>query len=41
MLALKIPHAYHDGPRRKHDWHSGWLPEAIKFLASPTGVTEQ
>jgi hypothetical protein len=23
---------YRDGPPRKHDWHSGWLPEAFEFL---------
>ena len=34
MLELKIPHAYRDGPQRKHDWHSGWLPEAVHFLAA-------
>ena len=42
MQALKIPHEYRDGPRRKHDWHSGWLPEAVRFLSGPpekAGVT--
>lgn len=29
---LKIPHEYRDGPERKHDWHSGWLPEAVGIL---------
>jgi hypothetical protein len=29
---LGISHLYHDGPRRKHDWHSGWVSEAVKFL---------
>lgn len=29
---LKIPHTYRDGPHRKHDWHSGWLPEAVQLL---------
>jgi hypothetical protein len=29
---LKIPHAYVDGPHRKHDWHSGWVPEAVRRL---------
>lgn len=30
---LKIPHVYHDGPQRKHDWHSGWVAEAVDALA--------
>ena len=29
---LQIPHTYRDGPQRKHDWHSGWLPEAALLL---------
>lgn len=29
---LKIPHAYRDGPSRKHDWHSGWVGEAVELL---------
>ena len=28
----KIPHAYIDGPVRKHDWHSGWVAEGMKLL---------
>ncbi|MHC4402860.1 MAG: alpha/beta hydrolase-fold protein [Planctomycetota bacterium] len=37
MLQLKIPHVYRDGPRRKHDWHSGWLPEAVELLLGDEG----
>lgn len=29
---LKIRHEYRDGPQRKHDWHSGWVPEAVELL---------
>jgi S-formylglutathione hydrolase FrmB len=29
---LKISHDYRDGPQRKHDWHSGWVEEAVKLL---------
>jgi enterochelin esterase-like enzyme len=29
---LKIPHSYRDGPQRKHDWHSGWVEEAVELL---------
>jgi S-formylglutathione hydrolase FrmB len=29
---LKIPHGYRDGPQRKHDWHSGWVVEAVELL---------
>jgi enterochelin esterase-like enzyme len=31
---LRIPHVYRDGPARKHDWHSGWLPEAVQLLVA-------
>ena len=34
MDRLKIAHVYQDGPQRKHDWHSGWVAEAVEFLAS-------
>ncbi|NQT40049.1 MAG: hypothetical protein HQ581_21330 [Planctomycetes bacterium] len=33
MTDLAISHAYADGPYRKHDWHSGWVAEAVEFLA--------
>ena len=29
---LKIPHDYRDGPRRSHNWHSGWVSEAVELL---------
>lgn len=32
---LKVAHEYRDGPRREHVWESGWLPEAVEFLARP------
>jgi hypothetical protein len=32
LLDLKIPHEYRDGPNRKHDWHSGWVEEAVELL---------
>jgi hypothetical protein len=32
MTKLKIAHEYRDGPQRKHDWHSGWVKEAVEFL---------
>jgi len=35
MVAWNIPHVYRDGPRRKHHWQSGWLPEAVGLLVSP------
>ncbi len=34
LLDLKIPHIYRDGPARKHDWHSGWVAEAVELLLS-------
>ena len=36
LETLAVPHAYLDGPQRKHDWHSGWVSEAVDLLlASP------
>jgi enterochelin esterase-like enzyme len=32
LETLTIPHAYLDGPQRKHDWHSGWVSEAVDLL---------
>ena len=33
---LRIAHAYRDGPQRKHDWHSGWVRDAVEeLLAAP------
>ncbi len=32
MMGLGIPHGYRDGPERKHDWHSGWVKEAVELL---------
>jgi hypothetical protein len=29
---LKVAHEYRDGPARKHDWHSGWVKEAVEML---------
>ena len=31
---LQIPHEFRDGPPRKHDWHSGWVPETVELLLS-------
>ena len=36
MEQWKIPHHYRDGPRQEHNWHSGWVAEAIRLLVSPT-----
>jgi len=32
LWQLKIPHGYRNGPKRKHDWHSGWVSEAVELL---------
>lgn len=29
---LRIPHDYRDGPQRPHNWHSGWVSEAVELL---------
>jgi enterochelin esterase-like enzyme len=34
LTRLEIPHVYRDGPQRKHDWHSGWVAEAVGLLLS-------
>lgn len=31
---LQIRHEYRDGPDRPHDWHSGWVSEAVAWLCS-------
>lgn len=36
---LKIPHEYQDGPTRKHDWHSGWVTEAVELLIGKPAET--
>jgi S-formylglutathione hydrolase FrmB len=36
---LSIPHDYRDCPERKHDWHSGWVAEAVELLLSRQVVT--
>lgn len=32
MDQWQIAHLYRDGPFRKHDWHSGWVKEAVELL---------
>lgn len=32
---LQITHGYRDGPEREHDWHSGWVTEAVELLLAP------
>ncbi|KAF0178000.1 MAG: esterase [Limisphaerales bacterium] len=34
MEELKIPHAYRDGPQRKHHWNTGWVEEAARWLVT-------
>jgi len=29
---LKVSHEFRDETERKHDWHSGWVPEAVGLL---------
>jgi hypothetical protein len=33
MQRLKIPHAYRDGPQRRHHWNSGWVSELAHWIA--------
>jgi hypothetical protein len=37
MEKRKIAHVYRDGPARKHDWHSGWVAEAVELLVGKRG----
>lgn len=32
MDKLKVAHEYRDGHERKHEWHSGWVKEAVELL---------
>lgn len=41
MEELRIPHLYRDGPWQKHNWHGGWVSEAIRLLVSPTDTSDK
>ncbi|NQT87658.1 hypothetical protein HQ560_12885 [bacterium] len=32
LQELKIPHTYADGPKQRHHWDGGWLPNAAQTL---------
>jgi enterochelin esterase-like enzyme len=32
MSEAELPHTYREGQERKHDWHSGWVSEAVELL---------
>lgn len=32
MDRMQVAHEYRDGPGRKHNWHSGWVKEAVELL---------
>ena len=32
MQTLKVPHAWRDGPQRRHQWNSGWVAELARWL---------
>jgi hypothetical protein len=34
MDKLKVAHEYRDGTARKHDWHSGWVRQAVEPLVA-------
>lgn len=38
MEKLEILHTLRDGPARKHDWHSGWVAEAVDLLVQKAGA---
>ncbi|MHB8971964.1 MAG: alpha/beta hydrolase-fold protein [Pirellulaceae bacterium] len=41
MVKLGVPHEYRDGPERKHDWHSGWVAEAVELLMQTQSGDQQ
>jgi S-formylglutathione hydrolase FrmB len=41
MQKLGIDHEYRDGPARKHDWHSGWVSEAVELLLAGRAKEEK
>ena len=41
MDKLKIAHEYRNGPERKHDWHSGWVKEAVELLVGNNESSKQ
>jgi enterochelin esterase-like enzyme len=38
MKTIGIDHEFRDGPERKHDWHSGWVAEAVELLLTAKQV---
>lgn len=38
---LKIPHVYRDGPKRTHDWHSGWLAATVELLLADSDMSKR
>ena len=36
LVENQVPHRYTIEPKRKHAWDSGWIPQAITFLADTT-----
>jgi S-formylglutathione hydrolase FrmB len=34
MDKLKVAHEYRDGPAREHDWHSGWVRQAVELVVA-------
>lgn len=38
LVNLAVPHEYRDGPQRAHQWHSGWLEEAVSILTTGCGA---
>lgn len=37
MDELKVKHLYRDGPKLKHDWHSGWVKDLAESLVKGGG----
>lgn len=39
LKRLRLKAVYVNGPRREHNWSSGWLPEMIELLAKPLAAS--
>jgi len=38
---LEVSHEYRDRPQRKHDWHSGWVSEAVELMVGMSAEAMQ
>jgi len=41
LETLKVAHEFRDGPARKHEWTSGWIPEAVDLLLAVQSLSQK